>query len=95
MPPAPAPSVPASVRLMMAALVAAVRTARFEERESMGAGSPRMAAAVANSFQLANRLCAYAEHHWPEWFPDGQGRGAAGQGSAAYSSPEGSKPVGH
>ena len=64
----PAPAIPASVRLIMAALIAAVRTARIEDREYMGAGSPRMAAAVANSFQLANRLCAYAEQHWPEWF---------------------------
>ena len=94
----PAPAVSASVRLMMAVLVAAVRTAKFEEREYMGARSPRMAAAVANSFQLTNRLCAYAERHWPEWFPDEQGRDAAGQGSAganaAYSPSPKSEPGG-
>ena len=43
--------------LFMAALIAAVRTARFEDREFQGAHSPRMRAQVSNSLALA-RLVA-------------------------------------
>lgn len=48
--------------LLMAALIAAVRTARFEDREFAGATSPRMQAQISNSLALARRLCERAEY---------------------------------
>ena len=64
----PATRIPASTRLLMASLIAAVRTARFEDREYNGAASPRMIAAISNSLELAHRICTYAEMKRPEWF---------------------------
>ena len=43
--------------LLMAALIASVRTARFEGREFQGAASPRMMAEVANAIALARMIC--------------------------------------
>jgi hypothetical protein len=41
---------------LMAALIAAVRTARFEDREFQGMGSPRVMAQIANSLWLARKI---------------------------------------
>ena len=42
--------------LIMASLIAAVRTARFDDREFQGENTPRMRAQVANSLALAKLL---------------------------------------
>ena len=46
--------------LLMAALIAAVRTARFEQKDFVGAATPRMMSEISNSISLARRICKYA-----------------------------------
>ena len=45
--------------LLMSALIAAVRTARFEGKDFQGMSTPRMMGAVSNSLWLAEAICKY------------------------------------
>ncbi len=47
---------PPDIVLLMAALIASVRTARFEEKEFRGMKSPRYQAAMAVSLAIAQSL---------------------------------------
>ena len=47
--------------LVMAALIAAVRTARCADREFQGAYSPKVVAEVANALALARLICRRAQ----------------------------------
>ena len=47
--------------LVMAALIAAVRTARCADREFQGAYSPTVVAEVANALALARLICRRAQ----------------------------------
>lgn len=62
------PTVPLRDRLLMVALIAAIRTARFEPREYEGMASPRMVAAIHDSVFLTSRICDCVEKRCPEWF---------------------------
>ncbi len=57
-----------TTRLLMASLIAAVRTARFEGRELEGMQSPRMRAQIDNSLRLAEAIWDAAEARYPLWF---------------------------
>jgi hypothetical protein len=58
----------AEVILQMAALILAVRTVRFEDKEFQGMGSPRFRAQLANSISAAESLFKRACESRPEWF---------------------------
>jgi hypothetical protein len=58
----------AEVILQIAALILAVRTVRFEDREFGGMGSPRFRAQLANSIFAAESLYKRACEYHPEWF---------------------------
>lgn len=57
-------------RLHVAALILAVRTARFEDHDFEGAGTPRMAGAVGRSIAIADKLMNRVEEQRPEWLKD-------------------------
>jgi hypothetical protein len=70
----PMPSPPRSTNtlLLMAALIAAVRTARFDGQELEGMQSPRMRGQIENSLRLAEALWKQAQQRYPSWFHPGE-----------------------
>jgi hypothetical protein len=56
-------------RLLMAALIIAIRTAHIESSKFCGMTTPQVASEVASGLFLANLICDRAVDRYPEWWP--------------------------